>query len=339
MKNISLFLLVFLTLSVAINTNSISQNANCTPDYSITDPDGDGVRHPRNLPIAFRNEYYHCVMTIIPPEKARTWGFDITITKIQISHLANFPTGLNWQTNSGNSDDYLSAPNSYCMVLDGVPTSQAGIFQIKVYANAWIRIVFEASAPGNPQYGGDVTFTLCNSLNLDLGQDRIIAESQQITLSANQNTNFHTYLWDDNSTNPTRTINGYDLGIGVHEISVTVFDTVGTTGIHHGKETNCYKTASITVTVTEDLSISNHKQAYFEIFPNPSRGNIIIKQKQPYKENTIIITNSLGIKVYSSQITSPEHEIDLSHLPCGTYVATFLENGIFKEQRKFIMQK
>ncbi len=320
------YLLFCVALILFINNTAFPQYANCTPDYSITDPDGDGIRHPSNLPIAFRGEPYSCVMTIIPPAKARTWGFNFTITKIQLTHMENMPVGLSWETNSGNSNDYMSAPNSYCLILSGTPMSQAGVFRVGVYANAWVRILFETAAPGNPQHGGNVTFTLCNSLNLDLGADRVITESQQITLSANQNTSYHTYLWSDNSTGSTLTLKGTDLGIGEHEITVTVYDTVGTTGIHHGGTTKCFKTASVKVTVLEEQNIDNTFLSNFEIFPNPTAGNIVVRCNPEQIGSRIIIRNHLGINVFEGKISQEENNFDLSKLPSGIYYAECFKN-------------
>jgi hypothetical protein len=332
------YLLLFVFIFLISISNVFPQYADCTPDYSITDPNGDGIRHPVDLPIAFRGEPYSTVMTIIPPEKARTWGFDFTITKIQLTHMENMPIGLSWETNSGNSDDYMSAPDSYCLILEGTPTSQAGSFKVGVYANAWVRVVFEIAAPGNPQYGGDVKFTLCNSLNLNLGADRVITENQQITLSANQNTSYHTYLWSDNSTDPTLTINGTDFGIGEHEITVSVFDTVGTTGVHQGSETKCFKTASVKVTVLEEQSVDELFLANFEVFPNPTAGNIIVKCKPEQLGSLIIIRDNKGKIVFEDIILKEDSNFDLSGLSSGLYYAEFIKDNFRGLQRISIIR-
>ncbi|MDD2635439.1 MAG: hypothetical protein PHW82_08065, partial [Bacteroidales bacterium] len=273
-KKIFLFVLAFFYLFTA---NVLAQNSICTPNAEVCDPEGVGVRHPNSLPVAFNGEYYNTVLTIIAPKKATTWGFlNFTITKIQLIEMRNIPIGLNWETNSGNTDDYLYAGEKYCIVVDGVPNDIAGIRKIDVYANAWIRVVFETTAPGNPRNGGSVTYTLCNQTSLDLGGNRTITTDEEITLNANQGTNFHTYLWSDNTTEPELNICGSELGVGVHEISVMVFDTVGTTGIYSDREPVCYKEDHITITVNKGNNIIQENTSDFSVFPNPAKNIITV---------------------------------------------------------------
>ncbi len=316
----NLFVCLMILLCISVNSG-YAQYADCTPNTTTTDPEGVGVRDPIDLPVGFNGDYYNTVLTIISPAKATTWGFiNFTITKIQLTELVNMPEGLTWESNSGNSDDYMYAGEKYCIVVEGTPNSTPGIRKIDVYANAWIRVVFETTAPGNPRNGGDVTFTLCNALNLNLGNDISITTDDEITLSADQNDNYHKYLWNDNSTNPTYLVRGSDLGVGAHEISVTVTDTVGTTGIYSDREPVCFKTDKIKVTVTQgNASAEQETKNSFSVFPNPSNGKIHVSLDDFREDSIIEIRDINGNTVFSTVLSKQNSEIDLSSLSKGIY--------------------
>ncbi|MBN2778880.1 MAG: T9SS type A sorting domain-containing protein [Bacteroidales bacterium] len=313
--------LIFIFALVSLSNNGIfAQNAVCTPNPTVTDPEEVGVRYPSTLPVAFQGEYYNTVLTIIAPKKATTWGFlDITITKIQLTEMINIPSGLTWETNTGNSDDYMYAGEKYCMIVEGVTNDIAGIREVDVYANAWIRVIFETSAPGNPRNGGSVTFTLCNETSVDLGPDRTITTDDEIILSADQGTNFHTYLWNNNSTQPQLNICGNDLGVGVHEFSVMVFDTVGTTGIYSDREPVCYKEDHVRITVTQGSNINAHNNSNaFLVYPNPASSSIFVESNNT-DSDIIEIVNQNGIIQNTHKISTNKTAIDISGLKNGIY--------------------
>ncbi len=320
MKNI-IFLIYFLFIALLIPEVSYSQYADCTPNPATVDTEGVGIRDPILLPVAFNGEYYNTVLTIIPPVKATTWGFlNFTITKIQLTEMVNMPEGITWESNSGNVDDFMYGGEKYCIVVEGTPNSTPGIRKIDVYANAWIRVIIETTAPGNPRNGGDVTFTLCNALNLDLGNNVSITTDDEITLSADQHNNYHTYLWSNNSTNPSLLLNGSTLGVGIHEFSVTVTDTVGTTGVFSDREPRCFKTDNITVTVTQgNASIEQENTNKFSISPNPTNGIITINLKHFTSDIVAEIRDLNGKSIQSLILSKQQTELNLSSLPKGIY--------------------
>lgn len=335
--NSHIFSLIFLVTALLLASSSIhSQYAVCTPNPATTDPEGVGVRSPIDLPVAFPGEYYNTVLTIIAPAIATTWGFlDIKITRIQLTEMVNMPAGMNWETNSNNPDDYMYAGEKYCMIVDGYPTGTAGIRKIDVYANAWIKIIWESAAPNNPQNGGDVIFTLCNSLELDLGNNLNITTDDVRTISADQDDNYHTYLWQDNSTQPFFEIDGEELGVGTHKVKVTVTDTVGTTGVYSDREPCCFKSDSIMVTVTQgNNSIETEKSNSFSVFPNPSDGKVFITFNDFIDDITITIIDIHGTTVHVAKITEKNTELDLSTLPKGVY---FIYNGDKSKHQKFVL--
>jgi hypothetical protein len=319
--------LIFIFALVCLSNNGIlAQNAVCTPNPTVTDPEEVGVRYPSTLPVAFQGEYYNTVLTIIAPKKATTWGFlDFTITKIQLTEMVNIPNGLTWETNTANSDDYMYAGEKYCMIVEGITNDIAGIREVDVYANAWIRVIFETSAPGNPRNGGSVTFTLCNETSVNLGQDRTITTDDEISLSADQGTNFHTYLWNNNSTEPQISICGNDLGVGVHEFSVMVFDTVGTTGLYSDREPVCYKEDQVTITVIQGSNIASNNTKSLLVYPNPASKTIYVEVNST-DSNIIEIVNQNGIIQSSHKISTNKTAIDISELKNGIYNLVLKDN-------------
>lgn len=318
MKTI-IFILLFSFLHLGATSNLRAQYADCTPDYSVEDPEGIGVRVPVDLPVAFSGEHYSTVFTIVAPARATTWGFiNTTITKIQLTELVNLPAGLNQDSNAGNDDGFLYGGEYYCYTLDGYPIAAPGVHTIEVYANAWIRVIFEVQAPGNPQFGGNIYFTLCNELDLDLGENQSITTDDEIILDADQSNDIHTYTWSNGCTDPTCTISGSELGVGTHDISVIVSDTVGTTGHYEGRETRCFKTDNITITVTEGNSVSTNSFDYISIYPNPTTGLVNIKQIEP-KEISITVLDLNGKEKFQIVNTKQNQLIDLSHLEKGFY--------------------
>lgn len=225
-----------------------AQYASCTPDPNVTDPEGNGEIEPDALPISFIGEGYDAVLTTTPPPTGS--GFDVT--KIQIDYLENLPAGFYWETNSGNDDDYMYVDNWYCVAVTGMPEGPAGIYDVTVYANAWIWLVFyEQEAPGNPQNGGYLTAVVCNPLSLELGNDTTITTDETIEFNVDQEDDYHTYLWNDNSEGTQFTFDASAYGPGTHQIFVTVRDTVGTTGIYEGMVSPCFKSDTINITVVD----------------------------------------------------------------------------------------
>ena len=322
------FIWIFISF-IFLSNLSNAQYATCTPDPSVTDTDGFGIRVPVDMPVSFNGDPYNSVLTIIPPAKADTWGvFNITITKIQIVEISDLPTGLSWESNSNNEDDYLYASEKYCILVEGTPNTTPGIRKMDVFANAWIRTIFEYAAPGNPQNGGDITFTVCNELNLDLGENRNISTNEHITLSANQNTSYHTYIWSNGSTNETLEISGADLGVGTHEISVAVYDSVGTTGYYAGRVSNCVKTDVVNITIHQGNFIGMENRNRIKIFPNPANEKIIITQTEDIRNTKLDIFSLNGKLVSSMILIDNETILDISTLPSGLYFAKLSGNDI-----------
>ncbi len=73
----------------------------------------------------------------------------------------------------------------------------------------------------------------------------------------------------------------------------------------------------------------------FEMFPNPARDFVTIKNATPISQITIL--NSIGIQVFKGAFGSERATVDISHLASGTYhVSVISEGGQLKVQRLVI---
>lgn len=73
-----------------------------------------------------------------------------------------------------------------------------------------------------------------------------------------------------------------------------------------------------------------------DIYPNPSSGLFFVKSENNISK--IIITNMIGVKIYSSEINAKKYEIDISRQPNGIYfIQTTTEKGAFV--KKIIISK
>ena len=134
----------------------------------------------------------------------------------------------------------------------------------------------------------------------DLGPDLTIRP--EVVLQLNPGEGYKTYVWSQGSPNPTLSIKGADLGIGTHEIRVTVYN-----------EDNCFATDTIKITVDESASISRKEAATIEIYPNPASSFITLKTNAPISQWQIFDMNGKLL------ITSEKAQIDISALKAGQY--------------------
>ena len=149
LKKIFCSVIFFLTLCVS----SFGQYATCTPTIG-SDPENNGELNPSGLPPATLGQPYSMVMSFLPPPQSS--GF--TLTKIQLAELRNIPAGITWETNSNNPNDYLFVGTWYCIVISGTPIGAPGLYNVDIYANAWINVLgVEVAAPNNPNNGGSIS--------------------------------------------------------------------------------------------------------------------------------------------------------------------------------------
>ena len=76
-------------------------------------------------------------------------------------------------------------------------------------------------------------------------------------------------------------------------------------------------------------------QADWNLYPNPTDGQVTLEMNNPDENNDISITDVLGKVVYTHVLQGKKSLINLSSLPSGTYFA-HLRSGNISEVRKII---
>lgn len=135
----------------------------------------------------------------------------------------------------------------------------------------------------------------------DLGPDLTIRP--EVVLQLNPGEGYKTYVWSQGAPNPTLTLKGEDLGIGTHEIRVTVYN-----------EDNCFATDTISITVDESASINTSSNTDASVYPNPTTDFITINTKAQITIWEIFDMNGKAV------ITSKSAQIDVSSLKSGQYI-------------------
>ncbi len=84
------------------------------------------------------------------------------------------------------------------------------------------------------------------------------------------------------------------------------------------------------------LSLASEEINTYEIFPNPSEGQISVNIENPFVAVSFDVYDTAGRKVYSSVITSASQTIELGSLAAGIYNVAFTENENVVLKRLFI---
>jgi hypothetical protein len=227
-------LLFFLFALFFYSNNIISQNAGCTPD-TIDNPSTGGELYPSTLPPSTLGEPYYQVISIYPP--AQSSGF--TLTKIQIDQLVNIPDSLQWETNSGNTDDYLYVGNWYCIEISGIPVGPPGIYDIQVWINAWIEILGnEYPAPGNPNHGGTIPFDVLPRIQTISGGGYACSGDTLFSVTIDNTDHATTYWLFRNGVNQLISIQGTGSAISFTNIAESGDYTVWATGNYDNDPTD-----------------------------------------------------------------------------------------------------
>ena len=130
------------------------------------------------------------------------------------------------------------------------------------------------------------------------------------------------YLWTPGGfTTPSITVDEPTIGLGLHTYSVAVSDT------------QCTNTQTKTIFYEACTGIAqNNTDLSTIIYPNPNQGNFKIELNSLIPQNiSIVITNSLGIQVYSENDITFNGKllktIDLNNVPSGVYFISILNAG------------
>jgi hypothetical protein len=188
-------------------------------------------------------------------------------------------------------------------------------------------LAFTISSDGNPAGYGMQAIALDASDN-NTG-DMLLASTSNTQLSTI--TNGREFI-EHQGTNPTNsfttTWTAPASGTGdvtIHGIGMAVDGTGGTTG------DNISATTPFSLTEALGSSISNisETKVSYQLFPNPSNGNVNLVNKGKAGESTIRIVDLLGQTVYDNQFffdTNEQHYLELNDLIKGIYLVEIKKN-------------
>ncbi len=96
-----------------------------------------------------------------------------------------------------------------------------------------------------------------------------------------------------------------------------------------------YTGGQMTQSCTGPLSEKNEAQKHFQIFPNPSTGNITLESESPLQR--ISAFDAMGRLVFQESVQNKtNHQLNLSHLPKGLYLLQISGGGFEKTEKVVI---
>lgn len=120
-------------LVIAILFFAAASFGQCEPQ-ECPDPENNGEICPDTMPIAFINQLYSEVATIVVPMTDTT---GVPLHHFTITALENLPTGLTWESNAPNNE--FMAGNDYCILIEGTPTI-ADTFYLTLVLDIYINL-------------------------------------------------------------------------------------------------------------------------------------------------------------------------------------------------------
>lgn len=184
---------------------------------------------------------------------------------------------------------------------------------------------------GIAQVSRQVTLTVNTIQPVNLGADTTLCVFESITFDATT-PNAVSYLWMPGGiTTPTMTAVGSTMGVGTHNISVTVTDVNG-----------CTTTDSVNVTfdICSFIGENDHTLKVI-IHPNPAVNVLNIQLSGQAEKVSYYLLNYQGQKVYAQEQINVKglynSQINLQHLAKGIYYIR-LQSGTATTVKKVVIQ-
>lgn len=291
--------------------------AQCTPDPTCTDPEGDGQYCPTEFPNAVEDEPYDQTLTVIAP--VEQGGF--TLHHIEVLDIGNIPPGMNYQCQNDDCSFYPATPK--CISIFGTPEIGSwGEYNLHLTIEIFIDIVgnpvsigqftdssavvfIEPQLYGNFLIDGTVPSDICTNFPLS------------ITYSGNATSNA-TYHWDFGEH--TTVISGE--GQGPYELQYDEY--IGQDSISLYVEEGDYTSPVYTISYYADIcgGFDDELQQKISIYPNPFNEDLEING---FRSNGLIKIYDLTAKeIFSASLSQEHHNFDLSSLQSGIYLLTVI---------------
>ena len=217
-----------------------------------------------------------------------------------------------WQVNEGSG--FINIANY--KVYSGAFSNVLNINSATSIMNGY-EYKCKVSGACNPiAFSNAASLSIYNSPDVKLGNDTILSENQSITLDAGAGNN---YIWSNPSLNGRIvTIDAALLGLGTHEISVTVTNSNG-----------CVDADTIEITFTSFTGTNNFTQTSFiSLQPNPTSGIVSIIFPSVVKDAEIEIFNIQGKMMLSEKVKDiVTKQIDMSGIAKGAYTIRITTNN------------
>ncbi len=173
----------------------------------------------------------------------------------------------------------------------------------------------ESSDAINDLSPGNYSVTVYDHNNCSTLKAISITQPQEITLTTSTDnpgsasvavaggTGPYSFVWSNGQT--TQTISG--LAQGTYTVTAT-------------DSKDCEQTASVLVNATTGIDNTAQMLA-FNIYPNPTKGEIVLQLDNPTNESTLIFKNVLGQQMFTKTITETRTTINLLAFDDGVYFA------------------
>lgn len=137
--------------------------------------------------------------------------------------------------------------------------------------------------------------------------------------------NASTYHWDfgDGATSTGIAPNHTFANTGTYEVSLIITNDCGS------------DTLSTAITYTTGINQIKLGKEKFQVYPNPTRDHLTLKNSSDYKMSSVTIYNVLGQSVYMDQAQTPvQHQLNVGNFSSGIYTiwVTFEEGRWMSKQ-------
>lgn len=151
------------------------------------------------------------------------------------------------------------------------------------------------------QSSDTVSFSIDTAPTVNLGNDTTMHIGESLTLDAGTH---DSYEWQDASTDQTYEIQASAVGTEYYWVKVT-------------NQSSCSDTDTVAVTIDFNVGVAEFSSSNFELFPNPTTGNLTISAKGNAEIVNTRIYDLTGKEVFFSE---GETNINISNLERATYI-------------------
>ncbi|MDF1573863.1 MAG: T9SS type A sorting domain-containing protein [Bacteroidales bacterium] len=146
---------------------------------------------------------------------------------------------------------------------------------------------------------------------VDLGGDQSLPVNGSLQLDAGAG--FSSYLWYDNDNKQLKTFSGAILGMGQHEVYVSVVD-----------ENICKGSDTITISVTAAVGVEEAGDQQIKMYPVPVQEHLTIEIPEAMLGTLVRIYSSSGRILSERNLENQISVFDMSPYSSGYYMITFI---------------